>query len=86
MEQTECTIRKMIAEIAGIALDSPAEADLYLDLGVASVHAMQLLMELEKSFGLSIPDDAFIGATTISKLVEVIDSLNRQRPQGSVHA
>jgi acyl carrier protein len=86
MEQTESTIRKMIAEIAGIALDSPSEEDLYLDLGVASVHAMQLLIGLEKSFGLSIPDDDFIAATTISKLVEMIDSLNRQVPKGSAHA
>lgn len=35
-------------------------------LGVASVYALQLLAELEQAFGVSIPDEDFVEATSIA--------------------
>jgi hypothetical protein len=36
-------IRTIVTGIAGLPSDANADADLYLDLGVASFHALQLL-------------------------------------------
>lgn len=75
MAGTESAIRKMLTDIAGIAPDVPSTGNLYLDLGVASVHAMQLLCSLEDQFGVSIPDEDFVEATSIAKITEMIQGL-----------
>lgn len=71
----EDKVRDVVAEITGLARDVPADANLYLDLGVASVHALNLLTELEARFGVSIPDDEFVEATTISSLAALMTGL-----------
>lgn len=58
--------------IAGLPSDANADADLYLDLGVASFHALQLLQE---SFSVSIPDDQFVEATSLNKLTSMMSNL-----------
>ena len=75
MQDTETTIRQILQEVSGIPADVSPEADLYMDLGMASVHALQLLAELEDRFSLHIPDDAYVEATSISKLTQTIESL-----------
>lgn len=85
MNQTEETIRNMIAAIAGVSPDLPPDGNLYLELGVASVHAMQLLAGLEEHFGVTVPDEEFVGATSISKLVRMVDDLIRE-PKDPAHA
>lgn len=86
MNQTEYKIRKIVAGIAGISPDVSPDGNLYLDLGVASVHAMQLLAGLEEHFGISIPDEDFVDATSISKLTEMVDALVVNEPKDSAHA
>jgi acyl carrier protein len=75
----------MVAGIAGIPPDVPSDRNLYLDLGVASVHAIRLLTALEELFGVPIPDDDFISATSISKLTHLVDGLLKDKPDGSPH-
>ena len=65
----------MIASVGGLASDFDAQADIYSDLGMASVKAMQLLMELEDRFGVSIPDEDFVQATTLSSVHGLISRL-----------
>ena len=77
MTQTEHTIRKMLTEIAGVPSDVSADGDLYLELGVASVHAMQLLLRLEEHFGVTVPDQDFIEAPSVAKLTAMIERLRR---------
>jgi acyl carrier protein len=72
----EAGIRKIVFEISGIPENADARADLYLDLGMASVHALQLLTELEDRFGVQIPDDDFVEATSIEKLTALIQRLS----------
>jgi acyl carrier protein len=81
---TETHIRKMVSEIAGIAVDVPADSNLYLDLGVASVHAIQFLSNLEEHFGIAVPDEEFVDATSVAKLVAMVDGL--LGPTGETHA
>ena len=74
----EAGIRKIVSEISGIPENADPRADLYLDLGMASVHALQLLTELEDRFGVQIPDDDFVEATSIEKLTALVQRLSAQ--------
>lgn len=70
-------IRLIVSEISGLPEGADPRADLYLDLGVASIHALQLLAELEDRFSVAIPDDQFVQATSIEKLAHVVEELRR---------
>jgi len=70
--EIERKIREILTSLCGIPADADANADLYLDLGVASFHALQLLQELEEQFDVHIPDDEFVEATSISRLTASI--------------
>lgn len=73
----EAAIRRLVSDVSGLPSDADAQADLYLDLGVASIHALQLLTELEDHFGISIPDDEFVEATSIAKLTALVANLRK---------
>lgn len=86
MNPTETQIRKIIAAIAGISGDASADADLYLDLGVASAHGLQLLAQLERTYSIEIPDDDFVEATTIATLTALMDALIAEKNRGTAMA
>jgi acyl carrier protein len=77
METTEIerSIRKIVVAVSGLSEHADADADLYLDLGMASVHALALLTELEERFGVPIPDEQFVEATSIAKLTATLSAL-----------
>jgi acyl carrier protein len=77
MDHTETQIRQLLSEIAAIPQDASATANLYLELGVASVHALQLLSGLETRFGVAVPDDEFVEASSIEQLTALMNSLAR---------
>ena len=79
MIETE-EIRGMIASISGIPADRiSTNGDLYMDIGIASVHALQLLSELENKFGLAVPDDEFVEATSVQALADLIARLTAEQ-------
>lgn len=86
MNNTESSIRQIFAEIAELPPDIPADANLYLDLGVASVQAMQLLVGLEERFDVQVPDEEFVEATSITQLVRMIDMLLDEKAGGTARA
>ena len=73
--ELEAQIREAVALQGGFEPDFPAEADFYADLGMASVKAMQLLVELEDQFGVRIPDEEFVQATSLEALTALIAGL-----------
>ena len=75
MNDVKTELRGLVAEIGGIAPDFDEKAHLYLDLGVPSVAAMNLLMEIESRFNIQVPDDAFVEATTLDQLTTVVSGL-----------
>jgi acyl carrier protein len=75
MDNIEVRIRETVSRIASLPFDIPGDANLYFDLGVASVHALQLLADLEGEFDVSIPDEDFVEATSISQLSALMRSL-----------
>jgi acyl carrier protein len=78
MDTIETKIRSIVTNISDLPIDADANADLYLDLGMASVHALQLLTDLEEQFGVSIPDESFVDATSIAKLTSMMQGLGAQ--------
>lgn len=76
MDAIETKVREIVSSITGLPESMPGDANLYLDLGVASVHALQLLAELEGQFDLSIPDEDFVEATSVSQLASLMRSLS----------
>lgn len=85
MDPTEHRIRQIVTEIAGLS-DVPADADLYLDLGVASVHALQMLGALEEQFHVQVPDDEFVEATSITRLTAMMNSILIPKNGASLNA
>jgi acyl carrier protein len=75
MDQSEADIRGIVSRLSGLREDIGRDADLYLDLGVASVHAVQLLVELEEHFRVQIPDDDFVEAKSIATLTAMTKEL-----------
>ncbi len=59
-----------ICELAKIGTLMP-DQDIY-DAGVSSMQALQLLVELESVFTVTLPDDAFIQARTVRALKTLI--------------
>ena len=50
-------------------------SDDFYDAGFSSINALQLLLELETAFDVSIPDDQFVVARTCESLHALISKL-----------
>jgi acyl carrier protein len=66
-------VQDLVARIAKIPRPD-ADADMYT-AGLASVDALELLVELEDAFGVAIPDDRFVNVRTAGELTTLIDEL-----------
>lgn len=75
MQDLQAELRALIAEVGETPDDFSADAHLYLDLGIPSVKAMQLLMELEERYGVRVPDEEFVEATTLQSLAAMMGRL-----------
>jgi acyl carrier protein len=70
---TENRIRTILRRVARIDGAFGAREDLFRDLGVKSVVALDLLLALEEEFGLAIEDTAFGEARTVEALVALVE-------------
>jgi acyl carrier protein len=61
------TLVSTTGDLAGLQPDQ----DIY-DAGFSSIHALQLLVELEDSFGVTLGDDDFIAARTPQDLFNLV--------------
>ena len=67
------TILGIVQTTGKIANISPGE-DFY-EAGFSSINALQLLMELEAAFDVTVPDDEFVSARTCAALEALISRL-----------
>jgi acyl carrier protein len=74
-QETEARVRAVLLRVARLAGDYSARADLFRDLGVKSVAALDLLLSLEDEFGVSIADEAFGEARSVAALVALVEGL-----------
>ena len=47
------------------------------DLGCDSLDCVELIMEVEKEYGISIPDDKAMECHTVRDIIELIDKINK---------
>ena len=74
VESSRLEIILILKEIGKIEGDIPPESDIYTDLHVESVNAISILLALEEKFNISIDDNAYIQARTLTKLIELVRS------------
>ncbi len=75
METLKSELRQMLTDLAALPQDFDENADLYRDLGMTSMKAMELLMALEERYKVSVPDDEFIEATSLGRLATMMHAL-----------
>jgi acyl carrier protein len=72
---TSETITSIIKQYAGIS-DLQPDEDFY-DAGLTSLASLNLLLELEERFGVSIADAQFIACRTVNDLSAMIEGLQQ---------
>ena len=75
ISHTEEKIRGILSRIASLDDGFSGSADLFRDLGVKSIAALDLLLSLEEEFGVTISDEAFGEARSVETLVTLVDGL-----------
>lgn len=70
----EAKVKEIIVEKLGVdAGEVTAEASFTNDLGADSLDTVELIMEFEKEFNISIPDEKAEGITTVGEAVSYIE-------------
>lgn len=78
METLKGELRQLLTEVASLPEGFDEKADLYNDLGMASMKAMEFLMALEERYGVRVPDEEFIEATSLERLAEMMRGLKNE--------
>ena len=68
-------LRKVIAEIGEIddANRITDDADLYADLGLDSMQALEIVLEMEKRFAAQIPEEALKEIRSLGDAIKVVE-------------
>ena len=75
MSEIESKVRDIIVDKLGVdAAEVSAEKSFTGDLGADSLDTVELIMELEKEFGITIPDDDAEQIATVGDAVAYIES------------
>jgi len=82
MREEICNIiaRQLRIEADGIA----DEMDIIEELGADSLDIVEMLIAIEESFGVSVPDDDIVGLKTVGEIVRYVESFYRAKSGGSV--
>lgn len=72
-------IRKLVVDKLGVSLNAVTNnASFTNDLGADSLDKVELIMELEKEFGVSIPDDEAEKLRTVGQAIKYIETIKGQ--------
>ena len=75
MSEIESKVKAIIVDKLGVdEAEVKAEASFTNDLGADSLDTVELIMEFEKEFGISIPDDQAEKITTVGEAIELISA------------
>ena len=75
MSEIEERITAIIVDKLGVnASEVKPEATFAQDLGADSLDTVELIMEFEKEFGITIPDDKAEGITTVGDAISYIEA------------
>ena len=91
-------VRKIVSEQMGVSIDKIQSTTSLGDLGADELDFVELIMELEESFSIAIPDGAAemkevnqnwregIKNVTIQRLSTLMDELTKSKPDNAVNA
>ncbi len=72
-ETLETEIRELIAEISGREVEEiKSEANLWDDLGIDSIKAIEITVAIEKKYKIRVKDEQVAEITTVVKAIEVV--------------
>ena len=75
MSEIESKVKEIIVEKLGVEeSEVTMDASFTNDLGADSLHAVELIMEFEKEFGITIPDDQAEKIATVGDAVAYIEA------------
>jgi acyl carrier protein len=78
MSEIESKVKAIIVDKLGVEeADVVATASFTNDLGADSLDTVELIMEFEKEFGISIPDEQAEKITTVGEAVSHIEALQK---------
>ena len=74
MSEIESRVKSIIVEKFGVAeSEVTAEASFTHDLGADSLDTVELIMEIEDEFGISIPDDLAEKISTVGDAIKFVE-------------
>lgn len=65
-------LQELVVEVAGLAQPPPADVGLF-ELGIGSLHALEIKGRLEFAFGVELEDTLLIDEPTVTAIVELLD-------------
>lgn len=71
----EQTLREIVARIAELSADFPADAHLRDDLDVDSFRAAEIVFEIERVIKTKIPDERFAEVQTFNDIVALVSAV-----------
>lgn len=78
MSTIEEKVKSIIVEKLGVdAAEVKPEASFTNDLGADSLDTVELIMEFEREFGVSIPDDQSEKISTVGDAIAYIENANK---------
>ena len=78
MSETASQVMAIIANKLNVDETEVTEnAEFTKDLGADSLDTVELIMEFEKEFGISIPDDKAEGITTVKDAIDFIEEAKK---------
>ena len=66
-------VKKIVAEQLGVKDEVTNEASFVDDLGADSLDTVELIMEFEKEFNISIPDDQAENIATVGQAISYLE-------------
>ena len=77
-DEIEAKLRSIVASLGGFDSSFDAKAHFFRDLGVESTKALELLFEIEDTFGIAMPDEEYNAVENLEQLVALIGRLSAE--------
>ncbi len=71
----ESTLREIVSRVAEVQPDFSADANLRDELDVASFRSAEISFEIERVFGIKVPDDKYALAQSLNDILRMLQSL-----------
>jgi acyl carrier protein len=77
---TWTTVRELVAEVSGVDVaELNRDTDLFADLGVDSAKALELIVELEDAFNITIGGEDAADVSTLGQVVDLVTRLSKPK-------